>query len=241
LNQEGTPRLRRLCLFYMLLGLISLGGTGCQGPSSVERAKELRAPTIVKEPARVMTRTFDPANPPSDMPPLASTDEIAQCESDFTANANLGGQAQRTDSTHAVITVRQINITLQLDVIIWVPEGVSQRVMEHEQGHRQISEYYYQTADKLAAQIAANYMGKQVTINGPDIDAAFHKALQDIGGEITGEYEKQLDPNPAQLLYDSITDHSRNDVAVQDAVDHAVKNVAVESSQPAGADPPGHQ
>jgi hypothetical protein len=114
-------------------------------------------------------------------------------------------------------------------------------VMDHEQGHRQISEYYYQTADKIAAQIAANYMGKQVTINGPDIDAAFHKALQDIGGEITEEYEKQLDPNPAQLLYDSITDHSRNDVVVQDAVDHAVKNAAVESSQPVGADPPVRQ
>jgi hypothetical protein len=233
--------LRRLCLFHMLLGLIAFGGIGCQGPSSIARAKESRAPTIVKEPARVVTRTFDPANPPADMPPLASSDEIAQCESNFTANANVGGQAQRTDSTHAVITVSQINITLQLNVIIWVPGGVSQRVMDHEQGHRQISEYYYQAADKIAAQIAANYMGKQVTINGPDIDAAFHKALQDIGGEITEEYDKQLDPNPAQLLYDSITDHSRNDVVVQDAVDHAVKNVAVESGQPAGADPPERQ
>lgn len=229
----------RLPLLHLLLGLIALGGTGCQGTSSIGRSKEPRAPTIVKEPARVVTRTFDPANPPADMPPLASTDEIAQCESDFTANANVGGQAQRTDSTHAVVTVSQISIALQLNVIVWVPEGVSQRVMDHEQGHRQISEYYYQTADKLAAQIAANYMGKQVAINGADLDAAFHKALQDIGGEITEEYDKELNPNPAQLLYDSITDHSRNDVAVQDAVDHAVKNVAVESSQPAGANPPG--
>lgn len=231
----------RLPLFYVLFGWIALGAAGCQGPSSIGRAKELRAPTIVKEPARVVTRTFDPANPPADMPPLASSSEIAQCESDFTANANLGGQAQRTDSTHAVITVRQIGITLQLNVTIWVPEGVSQRVMDHEQGHRQISEYYYQTADKLAAQIAANYLGKQVTIDGADIDAASRKALQDIGGEITEEYNKELDPNPAQLLYDSITDHSRNDVAVQDAVDHAVKNVAVESAQPASADPPERQ
>lgn len=223
--------MRRLCLFHMLLGFIALGAAGCQGPSSIGRSKELRAPTVIKDPARVVTRTFDPANPPADMPPLASTDEVAQCESDFTANANVGGQAQRTDSTHAVITVSQISIALQLNVTIWVPEGVSQRVMDHERGHRQISEYYYQTADKLAAQIAANYMGKQVMIDGADLDAAFHKTLQGIGGEITEEYDKELNPNPAQLLYDSITDHSRNDVAVQDAVDHAVKNVAVESGQ----------
>jgi hypothetical protein len=226
--------LRRSVLLCMLLGSIVLGGTGCQGPSPVERPKELRTPTIRKEPAHIATRTFDPANPPADMPPLASGGEIAQCESDFGANANVGGQAQRTDPTHAVITIKQISVTLQLNVTIWVPADVSQRVIDHEQGHRQISEYYYQTADKLATQIAANYMGKQVSITGADLDAEFHKALQSIGAEITEEYEKELNPNPTQLLYDSITDHSRNDVAVQDAVDHAVKNVAVEFSQPAG-------
>jgi hypothetical protein len=223
---------RRLYLLQILWGLAALGAAGCQGPSSVAKPKESRAPTIIKQPAHVATRTFDPANPPADMPPLASSGEIAQCESDFTASANVGGQAQRNDSTHAVITVTQISMMLQLNVTIWMPEGASERVIEHEQGHRQISEYYYQTADKLAAQIAANYMGKQVPITGADLDAEFHKALQDIGGEITEEYDKELNPNPTQLLFDSITDHSRNDVAVQEAVDHAVKNVAVESSQP---------
>ena len=47
--------------------------------------------------------------------------------------------------------------------------------------------------------------------------------------------QKELDPNPAQLLYDSITDHARNEVAVQDAVAHALKNVSIEfnsGSQP---------
>jgi hypothetical protein len=51
-----------------------------------------------------------------------------------------------------------------------------------------------------------------------------------MASEITEEYGKQLNPNPTQLLYDSITDHSRNEVVVQDAVDHALKNVSVESN-----------
>jgi hypothetical protein len=51
--------------------------------------------------------------------------------------------------------------------------------------------------------------------------------------EITEEYNKQLNPEPAQLLYDTITDHSRNEVVVKDAVAHALKNVSVESRQPA--------
>ena len=39
-----------------------------------------------------------------------------------------------------------------------------------------------------------------------------------------------------QLLYDSITDHSRNEVVVKDAVDHAIKNVSIESAQPKSPD-----
>src|SRR6267378_4183647 len=50
----------------------------------------------------------------------------------------------------ANLTITQITVTLQLNINIWVPTGVTQHVIEHEEGHRQVSEYYYQTADKLA-------------------------------------------------------------------------------------------
>jgi hypothetical protein len=39
-----------------------------------------------------------------------------------------------------------------------------------------------------------------------------------MGDEITQEYNKELNPEPAQLRYDDITDHSRNDVSAKDAV-----------------------
>lgn len=229
--------MRRLLLLALLLALLVFAWIAWRQRSPVAQRRALPPPAILKQPARVATRTFDPANPPSDMPPLPSGGEVAECDSNFTASANVAGQARRTDPTHAVITVTQISVTLQLDVTIWVPTDVSQRVVEHEQGHRQISEHYYQTADKLAAEIASHYMGKEVAISGSDLDAEFHKALQDIGAEITDEYEKQLNPNPTQLLYDSITDHSRNDVAVQDAVEHALRNVAAEMDQPAAGSP----
>ena len=106
----------------------------------------------------------------------------------------------------------------------------SQHVIEHEDGHRQISEYYYQTAGKTAERIAASYIGKQVIISGADLHAESSKALQQMGAEITDEYIKELNPEPAQLLYDSITDHSRNEVVAKEAVDHAIKNVAIEAN-----------
>jgi hypothetical protein len=189
-------------------------------------------PTINKRPVAFANRTFDPAAPPADMPPLPPG-ESAECDSNFLSNASVGGRTRQTDATHATVTITQIKVTLQLNITIWVPAGVTQHVIEHEEGHRQISEYYYQTADKLAERIAATYMGKQVEITGTDLGAEFRRTLQQMANDIADEYAKELDPEPAQLLYDSITDHSRNEVVVKDAVAHALKNIMIESTQPA--------
>jgi hypothetical protein len=233
---EAAAPLRTILVSCLLLGLLILGWLNWREVSTRPQVRELAAPAILKQPANVVSRTFDPASPPSDMPPL-SAGENAECVSDFSANANVGGQTRRTDATHATLTITQISVTLQLNITIWVPTDVTQRVTDHEDGHRQISEYYYQNSDKLAARIASSYMGRQVQVTGADLNAASMDALKQFGSEITEEYDRELNPEPTQLLYDSITDHSRNDVAVQDAVDHALKNVSMESSQPAGPDP----
>ncbi len=234
------PPLRRILVLCLLLGLLILGWMNWPGVSSRPQPRQTAVPTIVKQPVNFASRTFDPVSPPPDMPPLDSG-ENAECVSDFGSNANVGGQTRRTDSTHGTLTVTQVSVTLLLNIVIWVPTGVTPHVAEHEGGHRQISEYYYSTADKLAARIAANYMGKQVEITGPDLNAASMEALKQMGSEITEEYDRELNPEPTQLLYDSITDHSRNGVAVQDAVDHALKNVSMESPQPASPAAPDPQ
>ena len=186
-------------------------------------------PVIIKQPVNFTNRTFDPANPPSDMPPL-TPGENAECGSDFISNADLSGQTREADATHGTVTVTGIKVELQLNITIWVPADVTQRVIEHEEGHRQISEYYYQTAEQLAEQIAENYMGKEIEVAGADLNAESTKALQQMAEEITREYNRELNTEPTQLLYDTITDHSRNGVVAQEAVDHALKNASVEAA-----------
>jgi hypothetical protein len=181
------------------------------------------APTITKQPVNFASRTFDPENPPSDMPQLAPG-ELAVCDSNFLSNANVGGEAHETDSTHAIVTVTSVNVNLQLNVTIWVPANSSQHVMEHEQGHREISEHFYRDADKLAAKIADKYMGRKFSISGTDLQSELSKELQKMGDEITAEYSRELNPNPTQLRYDAITDHSRNDVSAKDAVARALSD-----------------
>jgi hypothetical protein len=217
-----------LCI---LLGVLVIGWLTWREISSRQKLGEARVATVTKQPVAVAILTFDPATPPTDMPPLAPG-ENAECDSDFVSSASVRGESRQTDATHATVTITQIKVTLQLNIHIWVPTGATQRVMEHEEGHRQISEYYYQTADKLAERIAANYMGRQVEISGTDLDTESSKMLQQMATDITNEYNKELNPGPTQRLYDAITDHGRDEVAVSDAVTHALKNIAIESTPP---------
>jgi hypothetical protein len=222
----------RLILLGVLLATLIFGWLGWRDVPSRRQTSDAPVPTVNKQPVTFASRTFDPAAPSADMPPL-SPGESAECDSDFLSNASVAGKSRRTDATHATLTVTQIKVTLQLSITIWVPTGVSQHVIEHEEGHRQVSEYYYQTADQLAERIAATYMDKQVEITGADLTAESNKVLQQMAAEITDEYNKELNPGPTQLLYDAITDHGRNEVIIKDAVAHALKNTTIESTQPA--------
>jgi hypothetical protein len=231
-NAEAVLPSRGLIVLCVLLGVLILGWLTWRDFSSRRQLREASVPTINKQPVALANRTFDPATPPTDMPPLAPG-ESAECDSHFLSNASVRGESRQTDSTHATVTVTQVNVTLQLNINIWVPTGVTQHVIEHEEGHRQVSEYYYQTADKLAERIAATYMGKQVEITGTDLGAESSKMLQQMATDITDKYNKELNPGPTQLLYDAITDHGRNEVVVKDAVAHALRNSMIESTQPA--------
>ena len=165
------------------------------------------------------------------MPPL-NPGEQAECDSNFVAYASVAGQPQMIDATHESVTITHVDMTLELHVNIWVPNDASQHVIEHETGHRQISEYYYQSADKIAEHVAAAYVGKQVVVSGSDLSAELTKTLQQMSADITDEYDKALDSQSAQLRYDAITNHSLNDVTAGDAVTQALKETTLASTQP---------
>src|SRR5579863_8542451 len=159
----------------MLVGVVVVAWLSWREVSARRQRREALTPVITKQPVNFALRTFDPANPPSDMPPLYPGEE-ARCDSDFGSNAHVDGEALPTDATHANLTIGRISVALRLDIIIWVPAGAPQRILEHEGGHRQISEYYYRTAGQLAARIAESYAGREIAIAGPDLNAESTKA-----------------------------------------------------------------
>ena len=216
--------LRKYILLCVLLGIVLLAGLTMWHQSASPAAKQAPSLTIDKLPVAFFMHTFDPSAPPADMPPLAAWEE-AECDSNFVSNANVRGRTEMVDGTHGVVAVTDVKVTLQLAINIWVAEGAAKRVIEHEQGHRQISEHYYETADKVAEQIAATYLNKQISATGRDLNAEVNNLLQQMGAEITAEYSRRLNPNLAQNRYDDMTDHGRNDVGAAEAVAEVLKGV----------------
>ena len=121
---EAMSPLRRILVLCLLLGLLILGWLSWRDAPSRRQLRETAVPIITKQPVNFASRTFDPASPPPDMPPLTAG-ENAECVSDFLSNANVGGQTRRTDATHGTVTVSQIKVTLQLNITIWVPADVT--------------------------------------------------------------------------------------------------------------------
>jgi hypothetical protein len=216
--------LNRSSVRFVLLGLLAVAALVLWHLSSRKPDQVAATPQIVKHAATVTMHKFDLAAPPADMPSLSGL-ETAITDTNFISDANVMGQSKRIDATHASVTVTGVKVTLELKINIWVPAGASQHVIEHEQGHREISEYYYRTANGVAAQVAAGYIGKQFSVSGANLDGQVGKLLEKLGDEITGEYNEKLNPNPAQQRYDDITDHSRYDIEASDAVSRVLKDV----------------
>jgi hypothetical protein len=222
---------RYILLLFVLLGVAVIGWLLWRGSSSRAQGGDAPGVTIDKEPVNFARRTFDPANPPVEMPPMTPGEE-AVCDSNFLSNVSVAGRSLQTDGARELVTITQVTVTLQLNITIWVPSDASQHVIEHEDGHRAISEYYYQGADKIAERIAASYIGKKELISGADLQDESNKWLAQTGTEITDEYNRELNPAPAQQRYDLITDYSRNEVDAKDAVAQVLRDAAVASSAP---------
>ena len=214
--------MNRSTVRFALLAVLFILALGVWQLSSRKPDAVASAPQVIKQAATVTRHTFDPAAPPADMPPLVAP-ETAECDTDFISNASVSGRSKKLDSTHAEVTVTGVKVMLELKINIWVPEGATQQVIDHEDGHRQISEYSYHDADKVAEQVAAEHIGEKLSVSGSDLEAEINTALQKIGAEITAEFNQKLNPNAAQQRYDDITDHSRYDIAASDAVARVLK------------------
>ena len=66
-------------------------------------------------------------------------------------------------------------------------------------------------------------MGRRIAVSGSDLGAEARNALAQLSKEIAAEYNRRLNPDPAQRRFDDLTDHNRNDRDAQEAVAQAIQ------------------
>jgi hypothetical protein len=178
---------------------------------------------ITQTPASVKTRTFDPQHPPRDMPKL-NRDEAAITQSKFACAVKLDVEITQVQGQKPTAHIAGVEVTLRLDVILWLPSDVPDRTRAHEEGHRQISELFYARGEKTAKELAQKYVGKTLDVPGGD-PAQTQPVIQRAADEFCQQYLGQIEipSQSAQEKYDQITEHGRNDVPEKDAIARAMK------------------
>lgn len=209
--------------------------------ASVVRAQVTPSEEVVIERSapEVETRTFDPKNPPPEMPPLRAG-EAAVTESNFSCQtviaATIIDQIPSAAGCTATVRITSVKTTLKLGIVIWLPVKGTKKLTAHEEGHRNIDEKFYEDAEAIARKLSTEMVGRRRVGKGPDCDAAAQAAIKEAGEQLCGDYMSavQYPATRVQELYDEITDHGRNRIKEAAAIKQAIAQQKKEADQ-AGA------
>ena len=195
--------------------------------------------TVEKTPVVVTRRTFDPRNPPKDMPPLGrDADAVTHFKFGCATSASYAVISRRRDTSKrragghtATARINDITVKLDLEITIWLPRGARPKLVEHEEGHRVIAERVYATAEEAARCEAQKWVGRSVTGRGDSAAAAADEAVRDANHAFCQAYLDATSGWSGRVgdLYDDITDHGRrNRPSVDEAIPLAFEREAAE-------------
>ncbi len=198
----------RLAILTCSLGLILFATTTLSSCSTPPVVIEKAAPEI-------KTQIFDKGL----RPPEASPPEHNDCANTHWHYGIMPAISYDTklrervsDGEEVVIKITKINIKLNLEVTMWLPEKASEDVIAHERGHAAICLDAYKSAETYAKAAADAFIGKEIRARGSDYETTLKRALTDVKQEIVRNYNEEtvVRANFTAGLYDKITvtDHA---------------------------------
>src|ERR1041384_2985871 len=155
-------------------------------------ASREESPVVVDQhPPQVQTKYFNPADPPKEMPALKHN-EAAVTQSQFGIGSAMEVTIiqQHWDDAQERVTSRvdKIKVTLDLKIIIWLPENANDKLTAHEEGHRRVSELFYRDAQEKARILAREWVGKELQGKGKDVKSAANAAMEKAMSQINQRY-----------------------------------------------------
>lgn len=183
--------------------------------------------TVERKPTVVERKTFDPAHPPADMPPL-SGHEAALTQSQYDCSVKLAYEVTDRKNDGAQCTtslrVRSVRVSLQLKIVIWLPRGAPEQLIAHEEGHRQIDERIFGRADEVARSLASHLDGSELSAQADDCTHAERKATGDAVNRFCHDYLDHMvgRAEDVNAIYDQLTAHgTKAELAPEEAIRQA--------------------
>lgn len=193
--------------------------------SLVLAAPALRAasrPNVVVEivPAKIERRTFDPANPPAEMPKLTPP-EVGTCVYRFGCSTEMQAEGARSRAGLRPGRVTEVVLQASLEVTLWTPRGGPAKILAHEEAHREIAEFYYDNAERIGRELAQRALGTQLkTRTKKAMEAELDGLQKHVIREFLRETATRCDY--AQARFDAITGHSMNPISESAAMARAI-------------------
>jgi len=161
----------------------------------------------------------------SSRPPEVPEGMSAVTRHSFRCNTDLSFQSNKTPGPEGFrFRFQKVKVSLELPILITLPENPSPRLRAHEEGHRKIHEHFYELGAQAAQLAGQAILDKDVTSKEKDYEAAKTDAVAQAGKAVQAEYWKYT-KEPAEQAgqyYDEITGHGRNpldaDLAAQEAI-----------------------
>lgn len=190
---------------------------------------------VVQNEPTAETVTFDPDDPPADLDLGPDEAAIARFYLYVDLRYQFRGN-QKPDPAGVAVRLHSLTFTYTLDLkhTIFLPDNATEKLIEHEDGHRRLGETIVaQMAEPVVAEVIAEVRAKQWTGTGPDAEAAadaaadamFAVAHRKVLDRLTDEVQRLND------AYDDLTDHGRNGIPT----DAAVKKVLLENGYEVGS------
>jgi acetyl esterase/lipase len=210
----------------MLTALAILAGAVFLWQGENSSAREV---AVTKGPMTVNERVFDPRNKPDPPPPIkpgldADTQFDYTCHVNFDFSFDTSQDATIPDGrTRRQIHVKNVRADVTLPVTIWLPSNADKDLKEHERGHLKIVARVYEIAEPAAAMFAQRLVGMSFEGYGVDADSAQQDAINAGVKEFCRTYHSETRDVAQRIgdIYDEITNHGRNNVPADDAIQQA--------------------
>jgi hypothetical protein len=192
-------------------------------PARAQRAESGPAVRVTRENAVITRAEFDPGRPPPEMPPLTPP-ESGVCKTTFELSAGVTYSAERLSSGMARLHVDGLEIVTKLRIDIFTVRNAPLKLRAHEEGHRAIAEYYYESSASIAETIGRRLIGTTYEGRGADDEAAQRDGFSKVIAEIERSYMARVrGPSAAaNERFDEITRHGLEPIDEREAVARAI-------------------